>query len=185
MDWANSSTHKYTDSLWHYLQFPQSCYVAAPPSLALLWLSNGNCCWMWRSNMRRLWGWLASWQIVYTRRSVLYSCCFACWFVHRLTSVGTCVHATAFVCLCVCAPFRRGVMCVAVWFVMLFMQSICSRCDSCVSSGRQTRRTFFIFKSPPPPPLWEFKPDLHTKHTLSRPLSLSFSHSLCLLSLSE
>lgn len=132
MDWANSSTHKYTDSLWHYLQFPQSCYVAAPPSLALLWLSNGNCCWMWRSNMRRLWGWLASWQIVYTRSSVLYSCCFACWFVHRLTSVGTCVHATAFVCLCVCARLLgggyvcSGVICNAVYAVhMLSLWLLC------------------------------------------------------------
>lgn len=35
-------------------------FVALPPSLALLQLSNRNCCWLQRSNMGRLRGRLAS-----------------------------------------------------------------------------------------------------------------------------
>ena len=157
--------------------------------------------------MGRLRSWLASWQIVYRRSSPLCTRCIACWFVHRLTSLGisvyvcdclcvslcvcVCVYACVCVCVCVCVRgwVMSGRMCVAVWFVMLFMQSICSRFDSCVSSGRQKRRTFFIFKSPQlcgsssspcTQSTYIYSFILSLSLSLSRSLTLSLSLCVCL-----
>lgn len=172
---SSSSTHQdtHTFSFGFSFIFSQSFYVVVPPSLALQWLSNRNCCWMWRSNMHWLRGWLASWQIVYTRSSLPLH------LLHHLlicTQADFSVALVYCVCLCLCVWVGDGCVyvCIAVWFVMLFMQSICSRFDSCVSPGHQND-IFLTYIYLTAPTLWDFGLSFHTKQTHVLFLRLSIS----------
>lgn len=137
-----------TDWFRHYVHFPQSCFVAVatPPSPALQRLSNRNRFWIRRSNMRWLRGWLASWQIVYTRSPPLCTRCIACWFVHRLNFVGISVYVTACVYVGVVAS---GCMCVAVVICnAVYVAHMLSVWLLCILRTSEDEDIFHILRAP-------------------------------------
>lgn len=142
--YRHTQTHRWALA-WRF-HFPQSWFVAAPPQLSTAAAFKSEMLLDVEIQYASAAGQaIASWQIVYTRSSMFCTRCIACWYVHSLTSTGISVYVAACVCVCM----MSGCMCVSVFFVMLFMRSICSRFDSRVSSGRQRSRTFFSYLRAP------------------------------------